>query len=94
MPQLVASRALRPKAYGTATAHHAASCRGLSQAVGNLLLQIPKRPSKLAIADIATTGEQGLQCRQERCPLGWLQRSGGVDDGDRLRFTEIMVGHS
>ena len=65
-----------------------ARCRGLSQAVGSASVQISKRPFKLAITDIGTTGKQCLQCRQECRSLGCLQRTGGVDDSKRLRFSE------
>ena len=56
-------------------------------------LKISKRAKQLAIPDLVPTGEQGLQCHHERNPLLGLQRAGGVDDGERLRFGDIHGRH-
>jgi hypothetical protein len=49
-----------------------------------LPLQIPKRPVKLAAADLGTIREQGRQGCQERRSLLPLQGASGVDDGGCL----------
>jgi hypothetical protein len=48
-------------------------------------LQIPQRAEQLAIPNLVTAGEQGLQCVHERHSLVGLERTGGVDNGEPAR---------
>jgi hypothetical protein len=53
-----------------------------------LPLQVRKHAAEFAVADLMTSGKRRHQRGQECHPLVRLQRSGGIDDCDHLRFGE------